>query len=184
MSNKGIFRGWDPSSQAGRRGGGTGYAVGDRDIVGTMSEFRRATNDELIYTPVPVHYFLGTAGVVAKTADQLPTNTSYPLRTGPFLLPEDGSVVAVSVVAAVNQTTVGTPTFFVYDYDGSNVDGGAIVEGIRMYTGKVASHYTSLHYPFVRTGGRNNLLFKYAVDWSAGTFNTHAYITGYWTRLK
>lgn len=180
--NRGIFKGWDNS---GRSTGGNPFSGFGKQ--GSLTS-KRPTRDALVYYPIANPVLVGTSNPKAFTADQtvaLTNDMSGKGGVGPGdnQFPIDGSAVAMSITIAFSETSTGTPSIFIYNFDGANVDIGAThSESWRVYTGKVASHGASLNIPLVYTGGLNNAQVKYSVDWAAGTANAYMYCTGYWVR--
>jgi len=99
-------------------------------------------------------------------------------------IPLDGGVVGLSVLAIGRNTAVGaSERLLLADYSAPSVrvgDAPNAQHGQELYFGKVAGHYNSLWVPIVYTGGINNLQFKWAVGWTAGTSTVYLRITGYW----
>jgi hypothetical protein len=87
-------------------------------------------------------------------------------------IPKGCKIRAVAVrVLARQATTAGSSVVNLFDYDSPNQVGDAIQgndTGPACYFGHVAGHYSTYH-AVVRTGGIDDLQFKWCLNWSAGT---------------
>lgn len=187
--NKGLRSGIDKSGRGHQ--GGKGYALANPTVMGVGGQLtKRPTREELVFVPCAIYGFIGTTLPYTVSGNVTPTNTSAPFLanapSGPYTpLPTDGSVVGVAInVTARNSAVAAATALFFHDFDGANTGNAAFVEGARLYfgMGTAADFYASVYIPFIRTGGVNNLQFKYAFDHISGTATVYNYIVGYWKR--
>jgi len=126
---------------------------------------------------VPLDGFVDAHSPNTFTADTAVTLTNALNRNnigngaGLSNLPKGCKIRAVAVRVLAKQSVAGSCVVNLFDYDSPNQVGDAIQgndTGPANYFGHVANHYSTYH-AVVRTGGIDDLQFKFCVNWTSGT---------------